>query len=64
MTAQKAIAAYEAATTREEAVEAFDALVQWIADDKDLPNDTDFESGAEKALNDRGIEITHNTEWT
>jgi hypothetical protein len=59
MTAQNAIAAYEAATTREEAAEAFDALVQWVADDADLDDDADFESAAEKALNDRGIARKH-----
>ena len=60
MTAQKAIAAYEAAATREEAAEAFEALVQWVADD--LEDDADFESAAAKILNDRGIEIAHNSE--
>ena len=59
MTAQKAIEAYKAATTREEALEAFEALVEWVADDEDLPDDADFWSGAEKALTDRGIEIKH-----
>jgi hypothetical protein len=54
-----AIAAYEAATTREEAQEAFDALVECIAADLELPNDADFVSGAEKALNDRGIARKH-----
>ena len=59
MTIQNAIDAYEAATTREQALEAFNALVEWVASDEDLPDDADFESGAEKALTDRGIELKH-----
>ena len=65
------IAAYEAATTREEAKAAFDALVEQIMWEFDQDDDytdedcegMDFVSAAEKALNDRGIEITHTSEW-
>ena len=59
MTIQNAIEAYETATTREEALEAFGWIVEHIAADEDLPDDADFESGAEKALTDRGIELKH-----
>ena len=59
MTIENAIDAYEAATTREQALEAFNALVEWVASDEDLPGDADFCSGAEKALTDRGIELKH-----
>ena len=63
MTAHIAIEAYKSAKTREEAIEAFEALTEIVAADPDLPDDADFEAGAEKALNDRGIELTHNSEW-
>ena len=59
MTIYKAIAAYEAATDAEEARAAFDYIVEHIAADEDLSDDADFESGAEKALSDRGIAIKH-----
>jgi hypothetical protein len=58
-----AIEAYKAATTREEAIEAFEVLMEVIASDPDLDDDEDFRSYAEKALNDMGVKITHNSEW-
>ena len=59
MTIQNAIDAYESATDTDEAREAFGWIVEHIAADEDLPDDADFESGAEKALTDRGIKLKH-----
>lgn len=59
MTINTAIAAYEAATNGKERREAFEAIVEWIAADPELPEDADFIAGAEKALTDRGIHLAH-----
>ena len=62
MTTNTAIEAYAAAATQEEACQAFDCLVEQIASDESLPDDADFVPGAEKALSDRGVKITHTSE--
>jgi hypothetical protein len=49
------IEAFNSAKTVEEARDAFEALVHIVACDEELPDDADFESGAEAWLNSYGL---------
>jgi len=48
--------------TRAEIQEAYDDLLSAFADDADLPDDADFESGVDKMLNDMGIPLPGGSE--
>lgn len=52
---EAAIRGYADAKSEEEMAQAFEWVTQWIAADPELPDDADFESGAENVLRERGL---------
>jgi hypothetical protein len=55
MTMQSAANAFIAATTAEDIRAAYDAMVECLAADEDLPDDADFRSGVDDMLNKMGL---------
>jgi hypothetical protein len=55
MTMQTATNAFIAATTAEDIRAAYDAMVECLAADEDLPEDADFRSGVDDMLNNLGL---------
>ena len=55
MTMQSAANAFIAATTAEDIRAAYDAMVECLAADEDLPEDADFRSGVDDMLNNLGL---------
>ena len=55
MTMQTAANAFIAATTAEDIRAAYDAMVECLAADEDLPEDADFRSGVDDMLSNFGL---------
>ena len=47
--------AFVEAESAEAVIEAYEAMLEWYADDEDLPEDADFEAGVDKMLSDMGL---------